>query len=80
MRSILMIRPRFNLRPLVLRGLMDPVDPLLLLFNIWALTQFYSEHAEQVEFFSDRSVADPAAREEIIAQTIQFVLRGVGVR
>lgn len=62
------------------RGLMDPLDPLLLLFNIWALTQFYSEHAEQVEFFSDRSVADPVAREEIIAQTIQFVLRGAGVR
>ncbi len=62
------------------RGLMEPVDPLMLLFNIWAITQFYAEHAEQVQYFSGRQVSDEAMRESIVDQTVQFVLRGAGVR
>lgn len=62
------------------QGLMEPVDPLLLLFNVWAITQFYAEHAEQVAYYTDRSAIDPPVRESIVLQTIEFVLRGAGVR
>ena len=33
------------------QGLMDPVDPMLFLFHLWAVTQFYADHATQVAFF-----------------------------
>lgn len=62
------------------QSLMDPVDPLLLLFNIWSITQFYAEHAEQVRYFTDRQSIDGQTRESIISQTIHFILRGAGVK
>ena len=61
-------------------GRMEPVDPLLLLFHIWAATQFYAEHAEQVRYFTGRRSLSPAAREAIIRQTTELVLRGIGAR
>lgn len=60
------------------QGLMQRIDPLLLLFNVWAITQFHADHAEQVSYFSDRPVS-VRERESTIAQTIEFVLRGAGV-
>lgn len=62
------------------QGLMERVDPLLLLFSIWSVTQFYAEHAEQVRYFTDRQSIDGPLRESILAQTIQFILRGAGVK
>ena len=61
-------------------GLMEPVDPLLLLFNTWAITQFFAEHPEQILYFTEQPELDAAARERIIAQSIAFILRGAGIR
>lgn len=68
------------LREWIAQGRMDPVDPLWLLFHIWAVTQFYAEHAEQVRYFTGRRSLSRSTREEIIQQTTALVLRGVGAR
>lgn len=47
-------------------GLMEPVDPLLLLFNTWAITQFFAEHTEQILYFTEQPELDATARERII--------------
>lgn len=62
------------------QGLMDPIDPLLLLFNTWAITQFYAEHADQVSYYSERTTLGRPEREAIIDQNIAFILRAAGVR
>ena len=61
------------------QGLMEHIDPLLLLFDIWGITQFYAEQAEQVVFFTGQAVLGEEQREAIIEQTTAFVLRGAGV-
>lgn len=61
-------------------GLLGPVDPLLLLFHIWALTQHYADYQAQVAFFRGAEVASEAEREALIAEVTGFVLRGAGVR
>ena len=62
------------------RGEMDAVDPMLLLFHIWAVTQFYADHAAQVRYFLGGRVDDPRAREALVEEVVAFVLRGAGVR
>lgn len=62
------------------RGEMDPVDPMLLLFHIWAVTQFYADHAAQVRYFLGPRLDDPRAREALADEVVAFVLRGAGVR
>ncbi len=45
------------------------------------MTQFYADHAEQVNFFRDSaSLHDPKEREYLIAQVTEFLLRGAGVK
>ena len=61
------------------QGQMASIDPLLLLFDIWGITQFYAEQAEQVSFFAGQAVMGEAQREAMIEQTTAFVLRGAGV-
>lgn len=60
-------------------GLMRPVDPLLLLFHIWAVTQHYADYEHQIAFFRGRALGDEADRERLIAEVTGFVLRGAGV-
>ncbi len=62
------------------QGLMDRVDPLFLLFNIWAITQFYAEHDVQVSYYSERSTLTLSDREAVITQCTEFILRGAGVK
>lgn len=61
------------------QGLMAPVDPLLLLFHVWALTQHYADYQHQVQFFRGGCGDDEADRERLIAEVTAFVLRGAGV-
>ena len=60
-------------------GLMGPVDPLLLLFHIWAVTQHYADYEHQISFFRGRDVGDGGDRERLIAEVTDFLLRGAGV-
>ncbi|MNG09771.1 HTH-type transcriptional regulator RutR [compost metagenome] len=62
------------------QGQMGPVDPLLFLFHLWAVTQFYADHATQVNYFRGQTMDEPAEREYLIAQVTEFLLRGAGVR
>ena len=63
------------------QGLMDKADPMLVLFHIWAVTQFYADHATQAAYF--RNVAqdgDDKDRSYLIAQVTDFLLKGAGVK
>lgn len=60
-------------------GLMAPVEPLLLMFHIWAVTQHYADYQHQVTFFRGPSGTTAADRERLIAEATEFVLRGAGV-
>jgi TetR/AcrR family transcriptional regulator len=63
------------------QGLMDKADPMLVLFHIWAVTQFYADHATQAAYF--RNVAqdgDDKDRRYLIEQVTEFLLKGAGVR
>ncbi|MEY3664434.1 MAG: hypothetical protein RLZZ153_616 [Pseudomonadota bacterium] len=60
-------------------GLMRPVDPLLLLFHIWSITQHYADYEHQITFFRGHALGGAADREQLIAQVTTFVLRGAGV-
>jgi TetR/AcrR family transcriptional regulator len=60
-------------------GQMRPLEPLQLLFHIWALTQHYADYEHQVAFFRGHGLGDTADRERLIAEVTAFVLRGAGV-
>lgn len=62
------------------QGLMSPVDPQLLMFDIWALTEFYANQATQVSYLTERAQWEGREREAVIEHTIDFVLRGAGVK
>ncbi|MEO6033117.1 MAG: TetR family transcriptional regulator C-terminal domain-containing protein [Burkholderiaceae bacterium] len=58
----------------------EPVDPVFLLFHIWALTQHYADYEPQVRFFTSCAPDEPLDREMICAEITRFVLRGVGLK
>lgn len=60
--------------------LLRPLDPLQLLFHIWAVTQHDADCEPQVAFFRGHALGDAADRERLIAEVTEFVLRGAGVR
>ena len=62
------------------QGLMDSVDPMLFLFHLWAVTQFYADHATQVAFFRNTTQSDEKDRRYLIEQVTEFLLKGAGVR
>ena len=61
-------------------GKMAPVEPMYLLFNIWALTQHYADYEAQVRFFTDCAPGQPLDRDKICAEITGLVLRGVGLQ
>lgn len=67
------------IRSWIERDLMLPVDPLTLMFNIWAVTQFYADHLLQVQYFSHESLDESSQHERLIEEVTTFVLRGAGV-
>jgi len=62
------------------QGLMDPVDPMLFLFHLWAVTQFYADHATQVAFFRNVAESDEKDQRYLIDEVTEFLLKGAGVR
>jgi len=58
-------------------GLIRPVDPLMLQFNLWALTQHYALHLTEVRFMQglpDEAPLDPGP---IVEEICALVLRGL---
>ena len=60
-------------------GLMTPVDPLLFLFHLWAVTQYYADHAAQVRLMRGTCGDDARDREHLINEVSTLLLRGAGV-
>lgn len=60
-------------------GKIAPVDPLYLMFHIWALTQHYADYEAQVRFFARWPERKPLDRDKIRSEITALVLRGVGL-
>lgn len=73
-RATLMIQDWIN------RGLMDQADPMLFLFHLCAVTQFYADHAAQVAHFRNVPQSDEEDRRYLVEQVTEFLLRAAGVR
>ncbi|MDO9524473.1 MAG: TetR family transcriptional regulator C-terminal domain-containing protein [Gemmobacter sp.] len=58
-------------------GLIRPVDPFLLQFNIWALTQHYALHLPEVRFMLGVDEGQPLDAEHIIDEVTALVFHGL---
>jgi TetR/AcrR family transcriptional regulator len=61
-------------------GLMDPVDPVHLLFNIWAMTQTYADFDVQIRAVLGKVSIDDAEFAVATETVVALVLKGTGVR
>jgi len=62
------------------RGLMDPVNPVWLIFLIWSATQHYADFEAQVLGITGRGELSDADLEEIATFLTRVILKGCGVR
>lgn len=62
------------------RGLMDPVDPVWLIFLIWSATQHYADFEAQVLGITGKEELSDADLERITRFLTQVILKGCGVR
>jgi len=62
------------------RGLMDPVDPVWLIFLIWSATQHYADFEAQVLGITGKGELGDADVEQITAFLTRVILKGCGVR
>jgi TetR/AcrR family transcriptional regulator len=62
------------------RGLMDPVDPVWLIFLIWSSTQHYADFEAQVLGITDREALSDDDLEDITRFLTRMVLKGCGVK
>ncbi|WP_051953614.1 TetR family transcriptional regulator C-terminal domain-containing protein [Xenophilus azovorans] len=60
-------------------GLMAPVDPLLFLFHIWAITQFYADQAAQVHLFLPGELDSAEGRQRLIDEATLHIFRAAGI-
>lgn len=58
-------------------GLIRPVDPFLLQFNIWALTQHYALHLPEVRFMLGVDEGQQLDVEHIIEEVTSLVMHGL---
>jgi TetR/AcrR family transcriptional regulator len=65
------------IRAWIAAGRLAPVDPVQLIFMIWATTQHYADFAVQVQALTGRTLADPAFFETVVANVQAVVLNGV---
>ena len=67
------------IRGWVRAGKIAPVEPMYLMFHIWALTQHYADYEAQVRFFTGSADDAPLDRAAIREEITALVLRGVGL-
>jgi TetR/AcrR family transcriptional regulator len=60
-------------------GLMDPIHPVHLLFNIWAMTQTYADFDVQIRAVLGKAVLDNAEFAAATETVVTLVLKGCGV-
>lgn len=61
------------------QGRLRPLDPLLLMMNIWSLTQHYADFDVQVRYMLRLRAGEPLDREHITEEVVAFVLHGCGL-
>jgi TetR/AcrR family transcriptional regulator len=61
-------------------GLMDPINPIHLLFNIWAMTQTYADFDVQIRAVLGKVAIDDAEFAEATETVVTLVLKGSGVQ
>ena len=66
-----------RIRRWVEKGLIRPVDPMLLQFNIWALTQHYALHGTEVRFMLGLEADTPLDGTAIADEIVRLVLNGL---
>ena len=59
-------------------GRLAKVDPMHLIFMVWATTQHYADFAVQVQALTGKTLADPVFFEQTVVSVQAVVLRGVG--
>ena len=62
------------------KGLMDPIHPVHLLFNIWAMTQTYADFDVQIRAVLGKVSIDDAEFAVATETVVALVLKGSGVR
>ncbi len=67
------------LRAWAAQGRMDPVDPVKLLFLIWASTQHYADFDAQVRAVMGRRQLTDADFDDVADMITQLVLKGCGI-
>ncbi|MEJ7930519.1 TetR family transcriptional regulator C-terminal domain-containing protein [Ramlibacter sp. AN1015] len=60
-------------------GRIAPVDPLIFLFHIWAVTQHYADYEAQVRYLMGATGDAPLDRERIAREVTKLVLRSCGL-
>jgi len=61
----------------IAQGLIRPVDPVLLQFHIWALTQHYALHQTEVRFMLDLPEGQALDADRIADEVTGLILRGL---
>jgi TetR/AcrR family transcriptional regulator len=61
-------------------GLMDPIHPVHLLFNVWAMTQTYADFDVQIRSVLGKVALDDAEFATATETVVTLVLKGCGVR
>lgn len=62
------------------KGLMDPVDPVWLIFLIWSATQHYADFEAQIVGITNRAELDDRDFDSATEFLCQVILKGCGVR
>jgi len=60
-------------------GKMRRVDPVHLIFTIWATTQHYADFSVQIRALTGRDLGDPGFFEETVSAVTALILNGVGL-
>lgn len=61
-------------------GLIRPIDPVLLQFHIWAMTEHYAVRQAEVSYMLNLETGKTADIEHVIAEMTDLVLAGVELR
>ena len=66
-----------TLKRWIAEGKLAPIDPITLVFMMWATTQHYADFAAQVGLLTGRTLEDPAFYAETRATILRVILDGV---
>lgn len=61
-------------------GKMRSVDPVHLIFTIWATTQHYADFSVQIKALTGKDLSDAAFQAETVAAVTSLILNGVGLK